>query len=111
MDAMQQSVPLSLAPVGVRLTLAAVESAPAAPTGRRAREAAPNARRLAQLGLRPGADLIVVMRTSGDGRVVAVAGSRIALDRLTAAGLRVVIPDLATDAPGDAGAPAVTLAG
>ncbi|MEP7161463.1 MAG: FeoA family protein [Dermatophilaceae bacterium] len=41
-------------------------------------------RRLAQLGLRPGADIQVLRVTAGGGRIVAVAGSRIALDRATA---------------------------
>ncbi|HET9128395.1 MAG TPA: FeoA family protein [Propionibacteriaceae bacterium] len=38
-------------------------------------------RRLATLGLRRGAEVIVVHRTVGGGRIVAVAGARIALDR------------------------------
>ncbi len=41
-------------------------------------------RRLAQLGLRVGAELTVVRATAGGGRIVAVAGARIALDRDTA---------------------------
>lgn len=39
--------------------------------------------RLATLGLRSGARIEVVQRTGGDGRVIAVAGSRVALDRQT----------------------------
>ncbi len=46
-------------------------------------------RRLAQLGLRVGAELTVVRATAGGGRILAVAGARIALDRDTAQGLRV----------------------
>lgn len=38
-------------------------------------------RRLSALGLRRGARLTVVHRTIGGGRIVAVAGARIALDR------------------------------
>lgn len=44
-------------------------------------------RRLAQLGLRVGAELTVVRTTAGRGCIVAVAGARIALDRDTARGL------------------------
>jgi ferrous iron transport protein A len=40
---------------------------------------APLVRRLAELGLRPSAVVTVVHRTSGRGRVLDVAGSRIAL--------------------------------
>ncbi|XVX20698.1 FeoA family protein [Actinomycetota bacterium] len=40
-------------------------------------------RRLAELGLRRGAHLTCVQRTSGRGRVVSVAGSRIAIDAAT----------------------------
>lgn len=46
-------------------------------------------RRLAELGIRPGAGVQVVHRTAGGGRVVAVAGSRIALDRGTLAAIAV----------------------
>lgn len=38
-------------------------------------------RRLAELGLRPGAQVRVVQRTAGGGRIVDVAGSRVALGR------------------------------
>src|SRR5438094_156278 len=37
-------------------------------------------RRLAELGLRAGAEVVVLRRTSGGGRIVAVEDSRIALD-------------------------------
>jgi Fe2+ transport system protein FeoA len=38
-------------------------------------------RRLAELGLRPGAWVRVLMRTPGDGRVIAIDHARIALGR------------------------------
>lgn len=41
------------------------------------------ARRLAELGLRPGARVTVTARTAGGGRIVAVDHARIALDRAT----------------------------
>lgn len=44
-------------------------------------------RRLAELGLRRGATLEVMQRTAGGGRVVSVAGGRIALDAAVAAAL------------------------
>lgn len=47
-------------------------------------------RRLAALGVRPGALVTLGHRTAGGGRVVAVAGSRIALDRDVLAGIEVV---------------------
>lgn len=45
------------------------------------------ARRLAELGVRPGAEVTVLHRTSGGGRILAVADGRIALDRATASAL------------------------
>lgn len=45
------------------------------------------ARRLAALGLRRGAQLTLLMRTAGNGGIVSVAGSRIALDRSMLASL------------------------
>ena len=45
-------------------------------------------RRLAELGLRPGGAVRVLRRTTGGGRIVSVAGSRIALDAATAATMR-----------------------
>lgn len=89
----QLPVSLSIAPVGVRLNLAARGS-----TGRCC--AGVQGRRLAQLGLRAGAEFVVVMRTSGGGRVIAVAGSRIALDRMTAQELQVTIPEQICDTVG-----------
>jgi Fe2+ transport system protein FeoA len=49
-------------------------------------------RRLAELGLRPGAEVTVLLLTSGRGRVVALAEDRIALDRHTLHGLYVDRP-------------------
>ena len=43
--------------------------------------------RLAELGLRAGQEILLIQRAVGGARVVAVAGSRIALDARTAAGL------------------------
>lgn len=40
-------------------------------------------RRLAELGLRAGAEVVVLHRTAGRGRIVAVGDTRIALDRAT----------------------------
>lgn len=40
-------------------------------------------RRLAELGLRAGAEVLLLHRTAGRGRVVAVGDTRIALDRAT----------------------------
>ena len=50
--------------------------------------------RLSRLGLRRGARLEVVQRTSGGGRVVAVADARVALDASVARQLLVrLVPD------------------
>ncbi len=38
-------------------------------------------RRLAEMGIRPGATVRVMYRTTGGGRVVSVGGARVALDR------------------------------
>jgi Fe2+ transport system protein FeoA len=43
--------------------------------------------RLSQLGLRPGATVTVLARTSGGGRLVGVGSTRIGLDRDTAGAL------------------------
>ena len=48
-------------------------------------------RRLAELGLRPGAPIRVAQRATGGGVVVDLAGSRLALDRRTASAVRVDI--------------------
>lgn len=57
------------APIGADLVLVRADVEPAL------------ARRLGVLGLRAGAHLTVLRRTVGGGRTIAVAGSRIALDR------------------------------
>jgi ferrous iron transport protein A len=49
-------------------------------------------RRLAELGLRAGAEVVVLHRTAGGGRVIAVDDARIALDRATLQALPVRIP-------------------
>lgn len=59
-------------------------------------------RRLSELGLRPGAHIRLVQRTAGGGRVLDIAGSRVALGRDL---LRVVSAEPAPHAqPGIAGA-------
>ncbi len=40
-------------------------------------------RRLAELGLRAGSEVVVLHRTAGRGRVIAAGDTRIALDRTT----------------------------
>lgn len=52
----------------------------------------PSSRRLAELGIRPGADIHVMRRTSGGGRLVGVGHSRMALDRTTLQTLHVDLP-------------------
>jgi ferrous iron transport protein A len=49
----------------------------------------PGSRRLAELGLRPGAQVHVMRRTSGGGRLVGLGPSRMALDSATATALQV----------------------
>jgi ferrous iron transport protein A len=44
----------------------------------------PRARRLAELGLRPGAMVEVLRRTSGGGRLLGLGTARLAVDRATA---------------------------
>ena len=62
--------------------LSLAEAAVRTPLTLRRSEGAPEfCRRLSALGLRQGARLTVVQRTIGGGRIVAVAGARIALDR------------------------------
>ena len=61
--------PLSSAPLGALLTFVRAEGNPAL------------CRRLSALGIRRGAQVKVVHKTAGGGRVLSVAGSRIALDR------------------------------
>ncbi len=48
--------------------------------------------RLAELGIRAGALVTVLARTAGGGRVLGIGTSRVALDRATAARLRVETP-------------------
>ena len=49
------------------------------------------ARRLAELGLRPGAEVVVLHRTAGGGRVVAVDGARLALGRTVLRAIPVLV--------------------
>lgn len=74
-------------------------------------------RRLAELGIRPGARVEALATTAGGGRIVSVSGSRIAIDRSTAVGIAVsaladatapapIDPVVATAAPQFAPAPA-----
>lgn len=60
---------LATAPDGARVTVLSVRAAPEL------------ARRLGALGLRPGTQVEVLHRVSGGGRIVSVAGARLALDR------------------------------
>lgn len=62
---------LDHAPLGSPVTLVAARLTPA------------QTRRLATLGLRVGARLQPMLRTSGGGRIVGVGSSRIALDKAT----------------------------
>lgn len=48
-------------------------------------------RRLAELGLRSGTEVIVLHRTAGRGRVLAIGETRLALDRATLAALPVAL--------------------
>lgn len=50
-------------------------------------------RRLAEMGIRPGASVRVLYRTTGGGRVVSVGGARVALDRELAAAVTLDAPD------------------
>ncbi len=73
------SEPLTVleAPVAVELTLA------------QSRVDASLGRRMAALGLRTGTPVTVLQKTAGGGRLLAVAGARIAVDREVAAHLQV----------------------
>ncbi len=66
---MTTGIELMSAPLGTPLTLIRIEGA------------SKNRRRLATLGLREGASFRLLTRTIGGGRIVLVAGSRIALSR------------------------------
>jgi ferrous iron transport protein A len=48
--------------------------------------------RLAQLGLRAGAQVTVLGRTAGGGRVIGVGSTRIGVDRETSRRLEVLVP-------------------
>lgn len=81
---MSDLVPVLDAPVDVELTLV------------RAQVDAQLGRRMAALGLRTGAALRVLQTTVGGGRLLSVAGARIAIDKDVAASLqaRVTSPEL-----------------
>jgi ferrous iron transport protein A len=49
----------------------------------------PSSRRLTELGLRPGAEVHVMRRTSGGGRLLGVGPARMALDGATLRALQV----------------------
>lgn len=70
------SVSLDSVPLGTRLTLtdADIEAGPA--------------HRLASFGLRVGSEFSVLSRTAGGGRVVLVAGTRVAVGSTLLSGLR-----------------------
>ncbi len=68
---------LAEAPLATTLTLSVV------PQGQ--------ARHLSRLGLRPGAALQVIRRSTGGGRIVSVAGARVALGRGLLAGMQVEV--------------------
>jgi Fe2+ transport system protein FeoA len=60
---------------------------PDGPTGRGPSGAV--TRRLAELGIRPGADLQIQSRTSGGGAILAIGDDRIAVSRQILAGIEV----------------------
>ena len=62
-------ITLAGAPLGVPLTIA--DTGVTGPAGKR----------LAMMGVRPGALVTVMLRTSGGGRVLDVAGARLAVGR------------------------------
>lgn len=72
---------LDRAHLGVPVTLVAVDSPE------------PVRRRMAEMGLRVGARVTVIQRTAGGGRLLGVAGSRIAVDRGTARAMAVSLPE------------------
>jgi Fe2+ transport system protein FeoA len=67
---------LHQAPVGTAVTVVDIS-------------AHPRAQRLAEVGLRPGALVAVLRRTSGDGRLLGLGPARMAVDRTTATALLV----------------------
>lgn len=52
----------------------------------------PSSRRLAELGLRPGAHVQIMRRTSGGGRLVGIGPSRMALDGASLTAIHVELP-------------------
>lgn len=71
---------LEAAPTGVPLTLAAIQLPKTCSS------------RLAILGIREGASICVFSRTNGNGRILGVSGSRIAVGREVVEAMRVVQP-------------------
>lgn len=69
MHAEDVAMTLATAPLGAQLLVTRLRGAPDL------------TKRLGAFGVRAGAQVAILHRTSGGGRVVAVAGSRIALDR------------------------------
>ncbi len=54
--------------------------------------------RLAELGVRPGEQVLVLQRTSGGGRILALGDCRIAVDRPTARSIAIIdLPALSPD--------------
>lgn len=76
---MYVGVPLDAVPLGAPLTLTAADI-----------DAGP-AHRLASFGLRVGSEFSVLSRTAGGGRVVLVAGTRVAVGTTLLSGLRAEI--------------------
>lgn len=72
-----RSAPLTLASAPLREALLVV----------RLRTAPELTKRLGTFGVRPGAHVEILQRATGGGRIVAVAGSRIALDRVILAAI------------------------
>jgi ferrous iron transport protein A len=58
-----------------------------------------HARRLVELGLRPGATVRVIMRTAGGGRVLGVDNLRIVVDRTTVGSIPVTVQPRPDPAP------------
>ncbi len=69
---------LYAAPIGARVVITALVAGAETPS-----------RRLAELGLRPGTTIRVVQRTAGGGRVVDIAGARVALGRAVLAAITI----------------------
>ncbi|HAM43669.1 MAG TPA: hypothetical protein DCM67_01405 [Propionibacteriaceae bacterium] len=73
---MKRGIELSKAPLQTPLTLIRADVDPGA------------SQRLSALGLRVGSSFSLISKTAGGGRVVQVAGSRVAVGRTLLAGLR-----------------------